>query len=281
MTWLLLCASLAAEPPPKVEAKAEKPSKADLPKLIVLPLQVAGGVETGIGSALTEAVTTEVSARGFFQVLSSKDVETLLSVERQRELLGCSEDSSNCVTELAGALGARFVLSGSVARLGEAYQLNLQTLDSQKAQPLGRSTLIGKDLGVLREQLKYVVAEATATPLPPPPSRVLQFSLIGVGAAAIVGGALVGLLAVSQEIALQRELSLGESNPMALRQRADYQAEVESFIRPMKTVSLVSMILGAALIVTGIIKMPSENQATGPGVSLVPSGGGAALVGVF
>ena len=270
--FLVLAAAAAADAP------AKAPSR---PKLIVLQLATAGGVEPGIGAALTEAVTTEVSSRGFFEVISSKDVETLLNVERQRELMGCSDEATNCLTELAGALGARFVLNGSVARLGDAYQLNLQTMDSQKAQPLGRSTLIGKDLGVLREQLKYVVAEATATPIPPPPSRVLQFSLIGGGAACILGGAVVGLLAVSQELALSRELSAGDTNPAALRSRADYQAEVEGFIRPAKTVSLVALLVGAALVVTGIALMPGETQSTGPRVTLVPTLNGGALVGWF
>ena len=251
------------------------------PKLIVLQLATAGGVEPGIGAALTEAVTTEVSSRGFFEVISSKDVETLLNVERQRELMGCSDEATNCLTELAGALGARFVLNGSVARLGDAYQLNLQTMDSQKAQPLGRSTLIGKDLGVLREQLKYVVAEATATPIPPPPSRVMQFSLIGAGAACILGGAVVGLLAVSQELALSRELQSGDTNPDALRSRADYQAEVEGFIKPAKTVSLIALIVGVALVVTGVVLMPGEAQSSGPRISFVPTAGGGALVGWF
>ncbi len=262
-------------------ASAAEPAPAKKPKLIVLQLATAGGVEAGIGSALTEAVTTEVSSRGFFEVISSKDVETLLNVERQRELMGCSDEATNCLTELAGALGARFVLNGSVARLGDAYQLNLQTMDSQKAQPLGRSTLIGKDLGVLREQLKYVVAEATATPIPPPPSRVMQFSLIGAGAASILGGAVLGLLAVSQELALSRELSAGDTNPDVLRSRADYQAEVEGFIRPAKTVSIIALIVGAALVVTGVVLMPGETQATGPRVSFVPTASGGALVGFF
>jgi hypothetical protein len=37
----------------------------------------------------------------------------LLGLERQKQMLGCAEDSSNCLAELAGALGARFVLNGS------------------------------------------------------------------------------------------------------------------------------------------------------------------------
>src|SRR5947207_17625 len=95
---LLVLAAAPAEPTAK-------------PKLIVLRLSVAGGVEPELGGAITEAVTTEVSARGFFNVLSSKDVETLLGVERQKQMLGCADDASSCLSELAGALGARFVLS--------------------------------------------------------------------------------------------------------------------------------------------------------------------------
>jgi TolB-like protein len=275
MIALAIVAALAAAAAPAGEKAAARP------KLIVLQLQVAGGVEAGIASALTEAVTTEVSARGFFEVISSKDLETLVSVERQRQLMGCSEDSTSCLTELAGALGARFVLSGSVARLGDAFQLNLQTMDSQKAQPLGRATLIGKDLGVLREQLKYVVAEATATPIPPPPSRVFQLSLIGVGAAVLIGGGLVGIFALSQESAINRELQSGETNPAALRSRADYRAEIDGTVRPAKTGALIAALAGAALVTAGIVLMPKEQQAVGPQVALVPSGLGAALVGSF
>ena len=60
--------------------------------------------------ALGEALTQELSRRGFFEVISAGDIRALLGVERQRALLGCSD--SSCTAELSGALGARFVLQG-------------------------------------------------------------------------------------------------------------------------------------------------------------------------
>src|SRR5688500_12106365 len=71
------------------------------PKLIVLDLAAAGGVEPSVAGALSETVANETQARGFFQVLSSREVATLIGLERQRELLGCSDDSSACLTELS------------------------------------------------------------------------------------------------------------------------------------------------------------------------------------
>jgi len=46
----------------------------------------------------------------------------MIGVERQ--LLGCSEEATSGVSELADAMGARFVLSGGLGRLGESsFQL--------------------------------------------------------------------------------------------------------------------------------------------------------------
>ena len=55
---------------------------ADKPKLAVLDVQ-AVGVEPEKAVALGDAITQELSRRGFFEVISSNDIRTLLGVERQ------------------------------------------------------------------------------------------------------------------------------------------------------------------------------------------------------
>src|ERR1035437_4610302 len=85
------------------------------PKLMVLELTTPAA-DSQAASALTDAVATEVAARGFFEVVSAKDMQTLQGIERQRQLVGCA-DESRCLMELAGALGARFVISGQLGRL--------------------------------------------------------------------------------------------------------------------------------------------------------------------
>jgi TolB-like protein len=236
-------------------AFAQSTAKLEKPKLVVLELSAAGGVEAQVASAVTEAVTAEVAGRGFFDVVSAKDIQTLLGVERQRQMLGCSDEGATCLTELAGAMGARFVLSGSLARLGDTFQLTLQTLDSAKAQPIGRATRLAKDLSALREGLPFAVAEATATPLPPPPSRILPYSVMGAGALTFVAGGLLMFDAVSRERAINRELENGEQNPGALKPLSSYQDEARGLVT-QKGISIAALLVGAGAMGLGLYLNP-------------------------
>jgi hypothetical protein len=249
-------------------------SGAEKPRLIVLELSAQAGVEHEVASALTDAVAAEVDRRGYFQSTSPRDVQTLLGVERQRQLLGCS-DEGGCLTELAGALGARYVLNGAVARLGDAYQLSLQTLDTQKATPLGRSIRLAKDISTLREQIAYAVAEATATPLPAAPPHALTYALTGAGGALVVAGGVVGLYAVSQESLVQSEIDQGQQNPGPLKAYAYYtQARAQYGVD--RSIALAGMLAGAALVGVGLYLNPDLHHSAA--VALVPSAGGATLV---
>lgn len=251
-------------------------TQAERPKLAVLELSAGAGVESATTGPFTDAITAEVQARGFFDVISSRDIQALLGVERQRQLLGCSEDSKSCMAELSGALGARFVLTGSLAKLGDAFQLTLSTLDSQKVQPIGRATRIAKDLEALRATLPSAVAEATATPLPPPPSRALPISLIATGSAAALFGVVWGALALTQQAQLAATLDAGASQPGVLGTRASYEQQVAA-LNTQKWVALASLLTGAALVTTGLVLLPPDDGRTR--LSLVPFGAGLGLVG--
>jgi len=243
------------------------------PKIAVMEIQ-GGGVEAHVAAGLTEAITQEIAGRGFFNVISSREIQTLIGFERQKQMVGCSSETT-CLAELADAMGARFVLSGTVSKMGDAYQLSVQTLDSAKSQPLGRSIRFAKDMTALRSQIAFVVAEATQTPLPPPPSRVLPFSLIGAGALIVVGGAVVGIDGVSRDLALIRELNSGS----VIRTYSAYQAEGAS-ISTEKTAGLIAAVVGAGLVGAGFFLNPPE-VVSGAKVAFVPALNGAAVVGVF
>lgn len=251
-------------------------SAAEKPKLAVLELQ-ALGTPPETASALTEAMTQELTRRGFFDVVSSRDIQTLLGVERQKQLLGCSDDASSCLAELAGALGSRFVLSGSLAKLGDALQLSVQMLDTQKSQTVARGVRLANDVDALVAQLPYLLAESTATPLPPPPSRALPVTLLAVGGAAVVAGAILGVDALSRDRALAADL--GQSADTGVfKGLPTYRAEAD-FIGLEKTLSLATMLSGAALVTLGLILYPKD--LVRGGVTLVPTARGLALVGLL
>jgi TolB-like protein len=251
-------------------------------KIAVLAFS-ASGVDATVTTSVTELVTAEIAVRGYFDPMSAGEVQTLLGVERQRALLGCGEE--NCMTELAGALGAHYVMSGSLVKLEGVFQINLQVIDSRRGRTTGRSTKLAKDFESLRFQIPYAVAEACGTPLPPAPSRVLPYSMVGVGGAALIGGGVLGIIALSNEGVVLGQLAADDQNrTVVLRAAKSYSTELDT-IATQKTISLISLIAGAALVAGGLIFMPPAAPEAGVKVALVPvvlpGGAGAAFVGVL
>ncbi|HEY0883186.1 MAG TPA: hypothetical protein VGD87_16740 [Archangium sp.] len=245
---------------------------ADKPRLAVLDVQ-AVGAEPAQAVALGEAISQELDKRGFFQVMTARDVRTLLGVERQRQLLGCTE--TDCTAELAGALGSRFVLQSTLTRLGETFQLSVQMLDSEKAQSVARSVRIARDVPQLIALLPFALAEATGTPLPPAPSKVLPWTLIGLGAVAFAGGGIITIDGFSRERAIRNEL---RDETSVLQTRGYYVDELDA-IRVNKMMGFVGLGLGAGLVTLGVLLMPKDPGAAS--VAVVPNGSGASVVGVF
>jgi hypothetical protein len=95
-----------APPPPAVEPLGDHPSLAALEVSVTVPNEKLDG------SAFSEMLVSSVDQTGLFKVISSAEIATLLGAERQRQLMGCSDDS--CLTELTEALGARLLLQGQV-----------------------------------------------------------------------------------------------------------------------------------------------------------------------
>lgn len=250
---------------------ADKPA-ADKPKLAVLDMQ-AVGVSNEAAVALGDAMTQELARRGFFEVISSNDIRTLLGVERQRQLLGCGD--SSCTAELSGAIGARFVLQSSLTRLGDSLQLSVQMLDSAKAQTVARSVRLARDVKQLAAVLPWALAEATATPLPPAPSKALPWTLIGIGAAAFAGGGIIAVDGFSRERALKAELR----DPTGVFKPLDVYREEVDVITRNKWIGLSLLAGGAVLVGLGVYLFPKD--PSGGGIALLPTTNGAVLVGVF
>lgn len=103
------------------------------PLQVAAPGLTAAQVSPEMVSVLTDQLTTQLSLNGL-RVVSAAEIATLLGVERQKQLLGCSD--SGCAVELGQALGAEGVLVGSLGRFGENYQLNVKILSAKDASTL-------------------------------------------------------------------------------------------------------------------------------------------------
>lgn len=285
---------LPMPPPPSGARPAAPASKTEAPpapqpdarpRLLVSDL-AAQGVPAEEAAAFTEALVQEFTARGLFEVRSSRDVAAFVSAERQRQMLGACVDArgtadERCAGELGDTLGARYVLTGALSRVGSAYELSLQVLDTVRGRLVARSTRLARDVTTLRLLLPWAAAEASGSPLPPPKSRVLPYSLMAGGGAAFVAGGFWGLQALSRQRVLNDELCPGEAGACegsGLRPLAEYRAENDRIGRD-KTVALGLMAVGAGLAGLGVYLLPPPEG--GPRVAFVPTARGIGFAGVF
>ncbi len=100
-------------------------------KVALLPLNPGEGVNEATAEAVTQAVAAELRRFPDLAILTQAELAAVLSVERQKSLVGCQ--SEQCLTELGGALDVQQIVIGSVAKLGQSWILHLQRVDARKA----------------------------------------------------------------------------------------------------------------------------------------------------
>lgn len=74
-----------------------------------------------------------------YKVVSPNDVAALLGFERMKEMAGC--DDLSCAADIAGALGTRFILQGTLDALGSSLIITATLIDSQKVEVVARTDL--------------------------------------------------------------------------------------------------------------------------------------------
>lgn len=113
---------------------------ADAPQIsVAAPGLSTVGLEQGLGELYSEHLAQQLRLRGL-RVITAKDIGTMLGVERQRALLGCGDQSTECMTELVNALGTESVLTGEIGKIGSVVQVNLKVLSPTNARTLASFT---------------------------------------------------------------------------------------------------------------------------------------------
>src|SRR4051812_5682141 len=114
-------------------------------KVAVLQIRPLESNLASTADVLTEALVTELGRDKRLDIISASDVSAMVGLERQKQLLGCSESSTSCLAELSGALGAQYVVVGSLGRVGRQRRLDLRVLDSVNGKAVTREGSLGTD----------------------------------------------------------------------------------------------------------------------------------------
>ena len=212
MCWpvlvVMLAGSALAQDPAPTPALA-KPARW---KLLVLDVASAdpADVNKGQGETLSSYIAGRAARFASLEVVSSADLRDLAKLEGEKQAAGCDEASASCLAEIAGALGADFVLSTRAGKLDAVYVVSLQLFDARVATAEGRGSVQGWTLAELPEKIGPVVDEilSKATGDKPHEAVVVQkvagpavtvddthrFGLqVGGGAAVLAGGIAIAL----------------------------------------------------------------------------------------
>jgi len=135
------------------------PAPADeRPGLAALNIEAERGVDESLVKMLSDAVLSQLKSSGrFASVIGSSDIETMISMEQQKQALGCDED--NCLAQLGGALGVPYLFTGSLGSVGGRFMLNLKLLLVEEAKVDERVSKIFKDEGALVDGLAGALTE--------------------------------------------------------------------------------------------------------------------------
>ena len=93
---------------------------------VVVPLK-AVGVPAADVSILTAELRTQIGRSERYRLVTPEEMSAV-DEELTRQLSGGCDEAS-CVAELGGALGAKFLISGQVGKLGSLYTLQLKLID--------------------------------------------------------------------------------------------------------------------------------------------------------
>ncbi len=212
-------------------------------RVVVLNVSTTDARLKALAESVSEQILTELGHVRSLDLVGTSDMATMVGLERQKAMMGCGEQSSECMAEISSALGAPWVLTGTLGRAGKATRIDLKLIrarDGRATYRDGRNfNEESETFDLVTAMLKGLVAElgatsdATAAPAMPgattpapvdsaptisqpgPPLRWQPWATVGAGGVALVVGGVVAGLAVQDALALQVPGSMASRDGLA------------------------------------------------------------------
>jgi hypothetical protein len=117
---------------------------------IAMPGLTSVNLDAKTADLYSDYFAQKLAEAGHFRVSTRSEVGALLGFERQKQLLGCSDSSSSCLAELAGALGVDGIVVGNLGKLGREYVVTLKIIDASNGSVLASaSSRVGDEQALL------------------------------------------------------------------------------------------------------------------------------------
>jgi TolB-like protein len=128
-------------------------------------------VDAQIARVVAESLVHELRKLERTNVISFEEVRQMLNLEAEKQTLGCESDSS-CLAQIADALGVDFLITGTLAKVGDNHVFGLRLLNQASASAeLGVNKVMPAGNGV---ELLAEIGPAVEALLPQVPLKAGQ-----------------------------------------------------------------------------------------------------------
>ncbi|MDP3232916.1 MAG: hypothetical protein Q8N26_09075 [Myxococcales bacterium] len=155
-------------PKPIDTAPAPVPAAERPVRVALLDVRATGEVPSRALVALDQSLPAELRKLERVSVISAAELRDLLSMERQKQLVGCSEDTA-CMMEIAAALDADELVSVDLVLVGQRYALSSRRFDLRAGRV--RQTYLEQFEARDGEELLAIVGPLATTLYPERPLR--------------------------------------------------------------------------------------------------------------
>lgn len=208
-------ASAAAPAPAPASAVTTAPASAvkttpappPRPRLLVLETRADAAYVDAV-RAFGDLLATLLEQRSDAEVIPSSSVKDRLAVAADKLAAGC--DDTACMTEIAGAMDARYVITSRASQVGGRWLMRVELFDSQDLKIIAQATAMADSVEGLAAQAELLADDIVArapvigrrptgtsgtptdpAPLPPPDARKGGGWMLGTGIGALVGAAVL------------------------------------------------------------------------------------------
>lgn len=177
-------------------ALAPTPAAASVPEVIMPPTKMRTGTVGNTEQLVAHAAVFDAAMmierlHSCARVTTSEDIRDLVAFQKQRSLLGY--DDAGAIEEIAAAMGARYMLTSTLARIGRGFSVAFTLVDTRTNRILARTTVdVAEDQfpAVTRRAMKQVVDAIPACRL----SMDIAISVAGTAGGGRGGGAFAGVV---------------------------------------------------------------------------------------
>jgi len=102
-------------------------------KIAVIDLEAQYGVDVNLSKAISVEIRDAIHNFGEFEVLSKDDLEVIAQRVKIQQDLGCED--TLCLINIGRSIGTRFIIAGSVSKLGHVFSIHLRLIDTEGENP--------------------------------------------------------------------------------------------------------------------------------------------------